>query len=253
MHTLESQVDDGTFYYTWEESRDAWIIGKNVNGDATAVVAGYLLCPVVLEIPGKFEDKPVEVIGEYAFNKCAYNSKCQTRTVIVPKEIKIIMRYGLSNLAYLTNFSIEAGSQLETINFYGLHCIGKSARESSLTRTLVLPSTLVSVASSGIHQCDIFYDIIYCGTEHLLNVSSLAYSDSSEQYFYVTEDYGYDTIFEKYTPIKDNLQSSACFVMPEVETTIFTYLGLRMNHISKCVLHVIFLCNNFKTIGNQYF
>lgn len=178
VNVLESAVADEAlgFYFTWESNKKVWTIGRDIDDTANAVIAGKDDCPAIIEIPRNFSYEgysgPVEIVGRKAFNWCARHSYYLTHTVFVTKQVKVIRYLGFGAMNYLKNFTIEPGSQLEVIEGSGLHAIG-SVAQSSLSKVLMLPSSLYSIGVNGIYYCNSFTDVIYCGTNDLSENSSI--------------------------------------------------------------------------------
>lgn len=110
----------------------------------------------------------------------------------------------------LLAFTIEAGSKLETIEEHGLNYIGVNTAQTSgkRTATLIIPSTLSSVYSDEINQCNLFNSIIYCGFHHLTNESALESSGLPETVVKVTCRYPSDINIFGQSPSR-NSQSEA--------------------------------------------
>ena len=96
----------------------------------------------------------------------------------------------------VTNFTIEIGSQLESIEYKGLHYIGYNEDRTDSNsfspdlKNLILPHTLKSVSNEGILYCNRFTRIIYCGN-HNLNQNSSSYLSDKGDYtkVYITPEY----------------------------------------------------------------
>ena len=212
----ENKYNDGKFIYSWKSETNSWIIGdtSRSNYKANAILAGSSSnCPDEIVFKGIFnlrenrgnnvgssesnevKEGPVEEVGRMAFNRCGYNSN--TNKVVVPKEVKIIRAYGFYSMHKVTNFTIEIGSQLESIEYAGLDDIGYNLddREDSASfspdlKNLILPHTLKSVSVNGIAYCNRFTRIIYCGN-HNLNINSSLYLSNKGDYtkVYITPEY----------------------------------------------------------------
>lgn len=192
---------DSLYYYTWDTKRNAWITGKDITETANAVIGGLSKCPVDIKIPGKLPRNgnhyPVEVIGRYSFYSCAKFSN--TKTVFVPKQVKVIKERGLGVLDNVYNFTIEAGSQLEIVDLEGLAGIGYNNNDRTFssnlqsTKTLILPSTLYFASTQSIYWNNLFNRVIYCGS-YYLPLSSELMDKSPETKVYVTSKYTYSTV-----------------------------------------------------------
>ena len=199
----ENKYNDGTFIYSWKSETKSWIIGdtSRSNYSANAIYNGdYKSCPEEIIFKGIFNPRenggnnvvnnevkegPVEEVGRFAFAGCGYCSN--TTKVVVPKEVKIIREGGYSWMYNVTEFIIEIGSQLESIEDAGLHGIGYSLEDRTDSgsfspyhqKNLILPRTLNSVSDIGIYYCNRFTRIIYCGYHNLNQNSSELEGDTS--------------------------------------------------------------------------
>lgn len=186
------------FVFKWDTEREKWMIGSDSTSSPNAIISGTA-CPAIIEIPRNFTydgtTAPVEIIGRYSFQGCGAYRSDPTKTVFITKQVKIIKVRSFCNGNYLLNFTIEAGSVLETIEERGLYQVGYNARSDSITPILILPFTLKSVAAEGIHNCFLFTEIIYCGLHSLMeNTSSLSYSTLTTV-VRVIDSYPYMSIF----------------------------------------------------------
>lgn len=223
--------------YNFEHSGigDSWLIGTNTATDANAFIKGVSACPIELRVPEKLTDqsgatKYVEVIGQMAYYRCGrdnYNGK--TKTVIITPQVKIIKDRGFAAMWDTTSFIIEAGSKLQTIESHGLEYMGRNFQ--SIKETLILPSTLSSVYVDGIHQCNLFNIIIYCGSTFLSNSSSLVTSDF-QCTVKVSNEYPQDKTIFGFTPERDSYEEVAIFCPVIITETTET--------TSASTLHVVF-------------
>lgn len=229
--TSEEPIADAStvFYYLWDSSREAWIIGKDTTVNKNALIDPKGTCPEPLIIPRSFirdcVSYPVEVIGQSAFGLCSAGADDPTKTIFITKQVKVIKRRGFYCGSYITNFTIEKGSKLEEIGESGIHWIGYKDPGSSLTPTLIFPSSLYSIHNEGIYWCDIFTTFIYCGTYSLVQNSSTI-SSNYKNFVLTLKSYPEDTIFgtirnanktidilEECSVIKETF-SQACFSYP---------------------------------------
>lgn len=182
--------DQGSFEYSWINNQHAWQIGTGTNFKANAIVGGQENCPTRIDIPRSFDNgsltAPVETIGIYAFSYCGIDSN-STKIVFITKQVKVIKEYAFSNENYFTNFSFEAGSELETIESYGMSQIGLDIKQEKYT--LVLPRTLTSVSVNGIYHCDLFRYIVFCGVNDLAINNSELISNKSQIVLRVVDEY----------------------------------------------------------------
>lgn len=163
----DAPIKDSTtgFYFLWESTYQSWIIGQESDVSANAV-DGVANCKEPLEIPSEFTydgiTSPVETIGKKAFEKCAYQSTSITRTVFITKQVKVIKNLAFGYSSYVSNFTIEAGSQLEEIESFCFYNVGFSAA-TKYTKTLFLPATLNTIGNKCFQKCYLFTEVIYCG------------------------------------------------------------------------------------------
>ena len=198
--------------YNFKESGigNSWLIGDDTGSDANAYVKGMSGCEETLIIPHNLTDenqntKYVEVIGQYAFNRCGDRTNNRiTRSIVLSRYIKVIKYRGLGRMDDVTSFRIEEGSCLERIESNGLSLMSwQNTNESDRRSILVLPSTVTSIAVNGLYQNNPIKTIYYCGSTHLSNYSDLEYGISNPD-IKVTSSYTYNTIFERYTPNKNS-------------------------------------------------
>lgn len=168
--------DDSTgFIYRWDASRSAYIVGTDTDLAPNGVVSGG--CPENLIVPRDFSVDgtygPVEVVGRFAFCSCGIEKQKYTKTILVTKQVKLIRQDGFGDEWDCQNFTIEQGSELEEIEEKGLMGIGMSTSDDNrLTKILYLPSNLFSIAPNGFQNCNLFDEIIYCGSNDLsINIS----------------------------------------------------------------------------------
>lgn len=205
--TKEVQIDESGVY-NFKESGigNNWLIGTDVDSIDTSNFAnafknGVSACPENLTIPRTLtsvsgETKAVAAIGQWAFYRCGDKSyKGSTRRVTVTRQVMVIKYAGLGRMDAVESFVIEAGSRLETIEQAGLHWIGADigVNDESKRGTLILPSTLFNVSQHGIHYCNLFKAIIYCGSNPLTNPSDLE-NDISDTLVKVTNQYPAETL-----------------------------------------------------------
>lgn len=143
---------------TWKEELKGWEVrGKN--------------CPQHIRIPGYYEDNDhrgnVVEIAQYAFEMCSIQEG-MSRSIFIPKEVKFIRSGAFFGSYYIDTFEIEPGSQLEEIEYVGLHFIGYKCSNLNFT-TLYLPSTITYLAEQSIYRCFIFNRIVYLGWNILPN------------------------------------------------------------------------------------
>lgn len=145
------------------------------------------------------------------------------------KEIREIRSYGLGYLGYLQSIEFEPGSMLEVIYPQGLQEIGLS-KMGQVSHTLIIPKTVQSIHNRGITHCDLFKNIVYCGTFDIsLNSSDLEYRDREGANggltkVYVSSEYSkmYSTFLNYTYEVNDTFVAEQCSkleIPPQIDIT----------------------------------